>query len=154
MEEGLDTISMMGKTVDFKGKQCGLITATTKSSYEQHKKTWQSMGFLSRMLVISFDYNKKTIEEIFDYIQKRKYLENNKRINLEMPIRNIDVKISPNLAKKLRDETTSFRGQKQLQTLAMARALIDNRKEIKVNITDIKKIKSFKKFINLDYKKI
>lgn len=154
MEEGIDKISMMGQSFDFKGKKCGLITATTKSSFEQKSKQWRSMGFLSRMLVISYDYSKDTVEEIFDYIFKRNYLNDENKIRLNMPIRNIPVQISKSLSKKLRDVNTDFRGQKQLQTLAMARTLMDNRKEFVVTDEDIKKVNSFKKFINLNYTKI
>ena len=154
MEEGLDTISMMGKTVDFKGKQSGVITATTKNSFQQHRKNWKSMGFLSRMLIISYDYDDKTIKEIFEYIFKREYLKNSKKNKLQMPIKNIDVKLPVKLAKKLKDKDTDFRRQKQLQTLAMARTLMDNRKEQTVTTQDIDIINKFKKYLNLEYTKI
>lgn len=112
------------------------------------------MGFLSRMLVITFDYNNKSIEEIFDYIINRDYLKNGERLKLQMPIRNIDVKLPSKLARQLRDKKTSFRGQKQLQTLAMARALMDNRKHLKVTQGDINKVNTFKKYLNMEYTKI
>jgi len=153
IEEGIDKISMMGQSFDFKNKQFGLITATTKTSYEQHQKTWRSMGFLSRMLLISFDYTDKTIENIFEYIFNREYLKSHKD-KLELPYKNLEVEISPKLAEKLRDKETDFRRQKQLQTLAMARAIMNGRKDFKVNQEDINQINNFKRFINLNYTKI
>ena len=71
-----------------------------------------------------------------------------------MTIRNIDVELSFKLAKQLRDNDTTFRSQKQLQTLAMALTLMDNRKSIKVTQKDINKVEQFKKFINLNYTKL
>lgn len=154
MEEGLDKISMMGQSFDFKGKKAGLITATTRGSFDQYKKRWKSMGFLSRMLIVSFGYTDETIKEIFDYIYKREYLNNSKLKRENLPIRNIDVKFPPQLAKKLKDKNTDFRRQKQLQTLAMARALMDNRPVLEVTEEDIKKVNEFKRFLNLDFTKI
>jgi len=154
MEEGLDKISMMGQSFDFKGKKLGLITATTKASFNQYKKQWKAMGFLSRMLIISYKYSSKTQKEIFDYIMKREYLKNGAHKKENMPIRNHDVELSLKLAKKLKDKKTSFRRQKQFQTLAMSRALMDNRDRFKVTEDDIKMVNSFKKYLNLDFTEI
>lgn len=152
MEEGLDKISMMGQQHDFKGKKVGVITATTRNSFNQHKRKWEAMGFLSRMLIVSYDYSDKTKEDIFKYIFERGYLKNNKEKELEMPVRNLDVKLLVNLAKQLREKDTTFRKQKQLQALVMANALLNNR--FKVLKEDVNKINNFKKFINLNYTKI
>lgn len=154
MEEGIDKISLMGQSYDFKHKQLGLITATTKSSYEQNQKKWNSMGLLSRMLIISFDYTDDSIEEIFKYIYNREYLKDNKKDKLELPYKNIEVEFDSKLAPKLRDKDTDFRKQKQLQTLAMARTIMNGRKDFKVTKEDIDKVNSFKKFLNLNYTKI
>jgi len=150
MEEGLDKISMMGQSFDFKGKQAGLITATTKDSFYQYQKRWRAMGFLSRMLIISFDYKNETIEEIFKYIENRDYLKNGKNKKDNLPIRNIEVELPPKLARKLRDKETDFRKQKQFQVLAMSRAIMDNRDKFIVNEKDIQIVNSFKKYLNLN----
>lgn len=151
IEEGIDKISMMGRSYDFKGKKFGLISATTKNSFIQREKTWKSMGFLSRMLIVSYDYTEKTIQEIFEYIYKREYLKEN-RVQLEIPIRNIEVNLTKQQAKQLKDKDTDFRKQKQFQTLVMARAILSNR--TKVLQKDIDEINRFKKFFNLNYTKI
>ena len=52
MEEGLDKISMMGQSYDFKGKKVGLITATTKKSFEEFSSELSSKEYL---------YNKEAI---------------------------------------------------------------------------------------------
>jgi hypothetical protein len=151
MEEGLEKISMMGQSYDFKGKKLGLITATTRNSFNQYKNRWASMGFLSRMLIISYKYSEESVKEIFEYIYNREYLKNGTNQKENMPIRNIDVVLSPKLARKLKDKKTDFRRQKQLQTLAMSRALMDNRDKLEVIEEDIKKVNSFKKFLNLNF---
>lgn len=154
MEEGLDKISMFGQSFDFKGKRVGLITATTKNSFYQHQRVWKNMGFLSRMLIISYKYSEQSVKEIFDYIYNRDYLKDGENTKENMPIRNLNVELDPELAKKLTDKNTDFRRQKQYQTLAMARALMDNRDKLEVNENDIEKVNSFKKFLNLDFTEI
>lgn len=151
MEEGLDKVSLMGQSYDFKGKQAGIITATTKASFAQHKNSWAAMGFLSRMLIISYDYKDQTIEDIFKYIFNREYLTEIKP-KIEMPLRNQDIKLDKKLAKKLRDKNTDFRRQKQLQTLVMARALLKGKTE--VSMQEIREINKFKQFLNLNFTKI
>lgn len=152
MEEGLEKISMMGVEKDFKGKQCGIITATTKASFSQHENIWKSMGFLSRMLIISFDYKDETINEIFEYIFNSEYLKDSKKEKIALPFKDYEVKITNKLAKALKEDKTNFRRQKQLQVLAKARALMNGRFE--VNEQDVKEINDFKKFLNLNYTKI
>jgi len=152
MEEGLEKISMMGMSIDFKGKKCGIITATTKGSFSQNESKWKSMGFLSRMLLISYDYKDDTIKEIFEYIYNSEYLNDNNKEKILLPFRDFEVKISNKLARELKEKDIDFRRQKQLQILAKARALISNR--IEVNEQDVKDINNFKKFLNLNYTKI
>lgn len=152
MEEGLDKISMMGVSHDFKGKKCGIITATTKGSFSQLEQKWKSMGFLSRMIIISYDYKDNTIKDIFEYIFNSDYLKDNNKEKIPLPFTDIDVKISRKYASELKDKDTDFRRQKQLQILAKARALMSQRTE--VNQQDINDINSFKKYLNLNYTKI
>jgi len=151
IEEGLFEISLFGVKEDFKGKQVGLITATTKSSYEQHYKKWNNMGFLSRMLKVSFSYEQETIKKIFDYIHTGKYSDD-KNEKIEMPIRNYKIKLKPSLSKKLQDKNTTFRSLKILRTLVKANALLNDREE--VILDDIKEIKRLSRFMNLNYTKI
>jgi hypothetical protein len=156
IEEGIDKISMMGQSFDFKGKRFGLISATTKMSFSQHRKTWDSMGFLSRMIIVSFDYKQSTKEEIFEYIFNRGYLTQGKE-KMQLPYKNIPVKLPRKLAAMLRDKDIDFRRQKQLQTLAMARAIINHPNEtqnFEVTEREIQEVNNFKKLINLNYTKI
>lgn len=149
IEEGLYKISLFGVSENFKGKRAGLIAATTKSSYYQHKKQWENMGLVSRMLMVSFDYSQETIEEIFSYIHNRGYLMERNEV-MEMPIKNKEVHLPPELAQKLRDTDTNFRTQKQLQTLALSVALIDDKTTVEQSHID--KVIEMKEYINLNFK--
>lgn len=152
IEEGISKISMMGQSYDFKGKTFGLITATTKDSFDQQKKRWISMGFLSRMLIVTYDYSKDTREEIFNYIYDRDYLNDKKEL-LSLPFQNLKVKLSKDLARKLRDKDTDFRKQKQYQILAMARAIINNPNNQTFEVTEkeINEVNKMKDLISLGY---
>lgn len=153
MEEGIDKISMMGQSFDFHGKKFGLITATTKGSFRQNKRKWEAMGLLSRMLIVTFSYSDETIEEIFEYIINRRYLQDT--VTKEsMPYRNIEVKLPPELAKQLRELDTDFRKQKQLQTLVMARPILRGDEKPTVTQEDIDTIKGLSKYLNMEYTKI
>jgi len=155
IEEGIGEINLLNYNEDFKGKTFGLITATTKDSLSQNRKTWQAMGFLSRCLIISYDYTDDTKEQIFDFIQDRLYVSEGKK-KIQLPVANIDVFLPKELAKKLRNPETTFRSQKQLQTLAMARAIMNNLNNSTPTTTqkEIDEVLKMSKFFNYDFTKI
>ena len=155
IEEGIGEINLLNYNEDFKGKTFGLITATTKDSLSQNRKNWQSMGFLSRCLIISYDYKDDTKEQIFDFIQDRLY-KSEKKKELDLPSANLDVILPKELAKKLRNRETTFRSQKQLQTLAMARAIMNNLATNKFIVTqkEIDEVLKMSKFFNYNFTKI
>lgn len=146
IEEGLDKVSFPNKNYEFNNRKCGLITATTSDSFFQHQKEWDSMGFISRMLTISYCYSDKTKEQIFDYIFNRRYMNNifNKE---RLPKKKLKIELKENMAKQLYEKSNDFRKQKILQSLSMARAIINNRKV--VTQQEIDEVNSMKKFINL-----
>jgi hypothetical protein len=151
MEEGLGKISFFNKTYDFKDRRCGLLTATTSDSFLKNQKQWDSIGFISRMLVVSYSYSNGTKADIFDYIFNRKYLKE-KLTKEKMPKKKSKIILPLDLAKQLKDKDTDFRKQKQLQVLSMARALVHGRKEVIQK--DINEVNSMKKFINLLFHEI
>lgn len=157
MEEGLHSISLQNSEMDFKGRQCGIVTAITTDSYGQNKAKFQSIGLTSRFLIVSYDYNEETKQKILESIYRSEWLEKHAKIKLRTnsgkKLRLTHVKMSPELAKKLNLlGRNPFRTQKQLQTLACACALLDDRKE--VNDDDIIKVLNFNRFFNLEYTKI
>ena len=155
IEEGIGEIHLMNFNEDFEDKTFGLITATTKDSLSQNRKVWQTMGFLSRCLIISYDYKDDTKEQIFDFIQDRLYRSDGKN-KIELPVANIDVILPKELAKKLRNKNSTFRSQKQFQTLAMARTIMNNLNNNNPTTTqkEIDEVLKMSKFFNYDYTKI
>lgn len=69
LEEGIFEVKLGNQNkLDLKGKKGGIITATTKASYEQNKKKWENTGFISRFLIVSYQYSNELISEIMDSI--------------------------------------------------------------------------------------
>lgn len=150
LEEGIDKIKMYNTEIDLKGKQIGLITATTKESFNQRKKAWHSFGFLQRMLIVTYDYSDDTIDEILESIAKEEYLKD-KIENIE--ISNKDVHSNKDLNIQLKElSSKNFRTQKNLQSLAKANALL--RKSKIVEQEDIDEIIRLTKYMNFNYTKI
>lgn len=151
-EEGVGKIEMYNYSVDLKGRQAGIIIATTKESYDQHKRTWEGIGFVSRMIVCSYDYSDESIEEIINYINKEIYL---KEHSLEKLANYRDKSITS--TKEMNEQLNKFvskrfRTLKQLQTLAKCHALC--RGSDKVEQVDIDEISRLAQYLNLRYTKI
>ena len=151
-EEGLYKFSYPNFQEDFKGRKGGIIIATTKASWGQHKKQWKAIGFVSRMVLCSFSYTKETADKILDYLYQEKYLENNKIKQLKLG-KSRNIESTPELNKLLNPlGTNSFRTQKHLQLLIKCNALLEGRD--KVTKADLKEIKRLDKYLNDKYKKL
>lgn len=152
VEEGLTKVSLYHHEENFKSKNIGIITSTTKSSLEQHYKKWKEMGFVSRMLICSYSYCDDTIEKIMKYIIDEEYLNNNLKQRLK-GFKDINITSTPELNKQLKVISKSaFRNQKQLQTLIKCNTLL--RGDNKTNQEDVNEIIRLTKFLNLNYLKI
>lgn len=153
VEEGLSHISLYKYAPSFKNRNIGLITSTTKASYSQNKQKWEHIGFLSRMLVVSYSYSETTIKEIMDYITNEKYLNDKDKEKLGNYKSNIDVTSAQEFNQQLLSlHNNKFRTQKQLQILLKCHALF--RHSTKVNQEDVDEIKRLSKYLNLNYTKI
>jgi len=114
--------------------RCGLITSLATRELKIRKDKWASVGFLSRMLPISFEYKQETVMEIFEYITDRAYLTANpKALNLPP---DTDVILPKDISEsciplaqllKDRDDKYGFRRLKQIQTFIMGHALMNGR---------------------------
>ena len=152
VEEGIGKISMYNFECDYKNRNAGVIIATTKASFGQHKRMWGNMGFMSRMLLCSYEYKDETIERIFEYINNEDYLKDNTQEKIK-ECKDIYIKSQPNLNKRFNElAKKSFRGLKQLQTLAKCHAL--SRGSQTVTDEDIKEIIRLAEYLNLNFKKI
>lgn len=151
-EEGIGLIKVYNFEHDFKDRVCGLIVATTKSSFEQNKSAWTSIGFLSRMLICSYDYSEETIQQILEYINSEQFLKENGFEHLK-GFKDLEVTSTKELNSQLNKVASKkFRTLKQLQTLAKCNALLEKRKQ--VTQRDIDEIIRLSKFMNLTYTKI
>lgn len=176
LEEGVFRISTYAETIGVKEEitpvKCGLIATMAKGYLHDGRHHWSQMGFMSRMLPVSFDYSPGTQRKIHDSIANRDYLSD-APISLTLPDDDVKVTLENPEGEKLMilaamiasaamaggaasgtspEKIYGFRLQKHIQRLAMANALKDNRDN--VTITDVEKIEELSGFINLNYQPI
>jgi hypothetical protein len=146
-----------GKPIPIK---CGLIATLARGILEDGRHHWSNMGFMSRMLPISYDYSTNTIMRIRKAISEKEYLDNtpiivtlpkeDRAIGLESPQSDHLVILTAALVSV--EKAYGFRLQKQLQRLAMANALKNGRE--KVTAEDVEMIQELSNYINLNYNQI
>jgi hypothetical protein len=161
VEEGIRIISTYNTQIKSKDDlRVNLIAAIPKSVFFDGRrlKKWQSMGFISRMLPVSYSYDQEVTAKIFDYITGRKYM---KEESIELKMEEKEIFLKQELAKKIlpltdiiakRTETYGFRFQRGLQELACARALLKGRTEVLEE--DIQRIIELGSWCNLEFKPI
>lgn len=155
VEEGAEIIHLGSYRCDLRVKKkprnIGLITATTRKSFEQKRKDWGNIGFLSRMIVCSYSYSKKTTKEVFDYINSEQFLKNNNMEDLNY--KDKEIKGNKQQFQRLNSiANNDFRNLKQLQILAKSHALM--RGDNQVSKEDIDEISRLSYYLNLDYREI
>ena len=162
-EEGIQNISTYNVPMKLpEPVRANLIGCIPKSILQDHKRyqQWFDIGFISRMIPLTFDYTDAAVFEIQQYLYNEKY-KKEKPLNFDVPKEDIDVKLKPDLAKKFEVVTTpiskklgtyDFRLQRNLQVLAKAKALHEERKE--VIEPDIKRIIELTTWMNLEFKPI
>jgi len=144
--------------------KCGLIATLAKEMMLDGRHHWTRMGFMSRMIVVSYDYDISTQAQIHDAIADRQYLTDEK-ITLNLPEEDVEIKLNKREAMEISklaiqlvaldksEENTEkaygFRLQKNLQRLAMANALKHDRRT--VNQEDIERLRKLSRFMNLNY---
>ena len=163
MEEGLKAISTYNITFDLEAPvRANVLTAFPRRIFEDKRcfNKWNDIGFLSRMLLVTYSYDKETTARIMKFIQLREYTLDAEK-PLVLPQGNVDIELSEKMAEQLTPLVTEiqnatqiygFRYQHQLQTLTMARALIQGRKEVIQE--DVDRIKQLASWINLDFKPV
>lgn len=174
IEEGVISISTYAETVGVQQQgataqnhipvRCGLITTMAQGILLDARHHWARMGFMSRMLPISYTYNAGTQLSIHRSIANREYLSDNP-ISLDLPDEDVEIILQPpqtdaltTLASGLNsiisstnnpDRVYGFRLQKHIQRLAMASALKHGREF--VNQEDVDYLRSLAGCINLEY---
>ena len=160
IEEGIVELQTYANSVKVKGIRCGIITTIPENELFDKRHKWATMGFMSRVLPVSYSYSQQTAIEILQSIARREYYEENK-VKLDFPKKQKCIELPFEIAEKLIPHSRSFaiaekiygfRYQKQLQVLLEANALI--RKDKKVTEEDFQKILSLLKLIGLRYNQI
>ncbi|MHA2064587.1 MAG: hypothetical protein ACXABY_09430 [Candidatus Thorarchaeota archaeon] len=147
--------------------KCGLIATLAKDVLMDSRHRWNRMGFMSRMLPVSYTYSVGTKTEIHRSIAKRDYAAE-APVTLSLPSEDVEVQLGQKQAddlltlttvlasqlgsssgKKRPNEVYGFRLQKHIQRLAMASALKDGRQV--VSDMDVALIKDLAQVINLEY---
>jgi hypothetical protein len=155
LEEGIFNINLMGDDIiSLNGKTGGIITSTTKSSFEQNKKIWESLGFSSRFLIASWKYTDKKMEELVNIVLsenpkknfKNGKIDNQKILKYNVKTIEIDKKNSEKiafLAKK------SPRKAKNLRILAKSLALFNG--HFKVTDDEISELNIINRYLNTQF---
>lgn len=145
--EGVTAIATYAmQIIDLKDPLRGSIVATvTPQDFRRIFKDIAAVGFLSRLLPITYFYNKNTIDDIFDGIFEQN--DGWGKIKLDLPTEKSTVELNPALAKQLKETSIAigkqagvfgFRAARALMTLCRAKALSENRKS--VNKDDVERI--------------
>ncbi len=156
IEEGILSIeSRDGQFVAEMPVRIGLITAIAKRDFITKHDIWSGIGFLTRVLPVSYHYSNNTQQKIRNSAKEKQYLtEKNFEITLppeteiELPLHFADAIEQVALKTKDPYDETGVRRQKQLQVFCMANALKNKRKS--VDLEDIQKLYKYERYFNYD----
>lgn len=136
--------------------QLGLISCTTPSELRDKRRGWLGMGFISRMLPISYNYTSSDVIQILEIIAKQgiedisyeKLKPKEKTIKSNPAISQQLIPYAQAIDKGL-EKPLPFRRLKQLMSLLMSNALLRN--DTRVTVQDMDWFKSISKWVNYDY---
>jgi hypothetical protein len=143
--------------------KCGLITTIAQGELLDGRHHWTRIGFMSRLVPISYEYNATTQYDIHKSIAEREY-RSDKAFKLTLPVKDVEVKLEQAQADELlslsslltarmhsnkTEKVYGFRLQKNIQRLAMASAL--SRGKDVVEQEDINILRKIAPYINLEY---
>ena len=78
MAEGMEGIHTYNIDISFKKPlKLGLITCTTRRDLTDHRNVWSKIGFLSRLIPFSFDYDQQMKLNILEFINKNQKFKQN-----------------------------------------------------------------------------
>lgn len=163
IEEGVGAMSIGPKIFRIKTPfSCGLVTAIPREMFLDERRNWTRIGFMSRMLPISFDYSTETARQIMLSICDEAYLRY-RPVTVDFPQEQWPVRLpgllsrrlvpySERLAKSEAADRYGYRNQKHLQRLLKASAL--ERGNSTVDENDLQRIIRLSRFLNLNYTKV
>lgn len=164
IEEGytrIDCLNMKYTPQHKKVLRCGFISALTTDGFMEVRREWSDIGFLSRMLPFSYQYDRGKVEEIMAHIAKEQKVETEFSKD-KFPGRPVDIKADENLMKTSFQPLATglasefggygFRYLHQLITLAKASALLNKRNE--VTQEDVDRVIKLAKWMNFEFNMI
>lgn len=161
VEEGLMSISTYAMQLDLKEPvRCALLTSIALEDFTRMQRRLVAVGFVSRFMVMSYDYDQKYIQRVFTEIAERK--GEWARESLKLPDEEVSVNLEPSLAAQMipraqeigaRIKGYGFRAQHQLMQLAKASALSDGRDDVKFDDV-VRVLRLSEDYLGLRYNKI
>lgn len=149
VEEGITSISsgFLPEITLTEPLRANLVAAVPKMIFTDKRRyaKWSNMGFISRMLPVTYSYDKDTVAEIIKYLIRLSY-KSDEAFSIQIPTQDRDMRMREDLGMRLNPlaakvaekiATYGFRLQRQLQTLCMARALINGRLEVSDEDVDV-----------------
>jgi len=138
--------------------RCGLITSIPRDAFEDKRTRWHKVGFLSRCVIVTYDYSRDLILHIREYIKNQNHLKP-KDIVLNLPETVTNVTIPRKYADEIetfvddyakREGSKGLRRQIQYQALTQGIALSKNRAE--VSGEDVKELITLLTWCNLEFR--
>jgi len=166
IEEGVVNISTyatkvrMNDSRKIHGIKCGLITSIAYNEFTDHRSRWSRIGFISRLLPVSYSYKDSTVVKIFDYINDEGHLsekiEKTKISKSDVKVK-IPEEFNPKLSilaitKAKEQKLYGFRFLVMFRTLLKSIALFNGRKI--ANEEDMKELERLLGFVGFEFIKI
>lgn len=166
IEEGVCELQTFARSISLSmPARCNLITCIAKEFLEDRRHRWTKVGFMSRVIPVSYEYGASSIYAIMQSIARREYRNEENFSNLNFPDEPIEINLPEEIALKIASYAPQivdaghfahalygFRLQKQLQTLCMANTLLEGRET--TNDFDFDTIVTLGDFMNFNYRQI
>ncbi len=160
IEDEYISIKIYGWNREYRGLRCGFIGGITPSEFQDRRRKWHNLGFLSRALPVSWSFHKSLIDAIYTFNAEGRYRGFAVK-SLDLPEAPVEVHLPSDLAKELildakivaaAEGCYGFRLQKQLNALAKASALSEGRTTVTDH--DILRVKELVVYMNFNLKPI
>ena len=166
IEEGICELQTYARSIRLElPVRCNLITSIAKEYLEDRRHRWNRIGFLSRVMPVSYEYGASSVYAIMQSIASRAYREESIFNDLVFPTESVEIELPAPIAQRVATYAPQvidagrhaqalygFRLQKQLQTLCMANALLEGRNT--VTGADFDTIVVLGDFMNFNYRQI
>lgn len=173
VEEGLVSFhsGFLKESVKFsEPRTVGVIACLPKVAFERSRLSWTVSGFLSRFMVVTYSYNQKTVEAIFESIVDAKYLKETKQ-SLQFPKEPVAITIDAEIGKLCQDLALGvtemarnrkglygFRELKNVRRLVAGNVILENinKKEHRTEATmaDFEVVKSISYLFNEEFNEV